>query len=230
MVDSLVEEHAEQGQQEAELLNNEQVSEPEETGSAASASAERNSGDNIRLYQPRGQQPVSAAESGTGAEVAAVEETDATEAAPAATAELSEQDATGQSDEDDQASSTRTFDAIVNGGLKLVELLDKSIEQTPKAYEQWFTLMGGKWLMPELSARTQQRATDLTRSWLQRMQQELLKMGEDQSRMNQVLERTRRLENIAEKVLKYGEQYIPQPVMTEMLKTLNRLESLRRKS
>lgn len=123
-------------------------------------------------------------------------------------------------------SSTASFDAIVTAGAKLVDALEKAINHTPKTMEKLFKYSGAQLMAPALSAKLQARATDKTRSRLQKFQLDFINLGADPEKLDQLLENTRKLEAAVENTLAISQSFLPASLRDELTRSLARLRGL----
>ena len=126
--------------------------------------------------------------------------------------------------------STKTFDAIVQTGANLVDALEKAIGLMPNLMDNLFKYTGAKMMMPALSEKMQEAATEKARAKLQKIQLDLINKGADPEKLDQLLEKTRALEKVAADTLKMGDKYIPAKLKAELTKALSQLQTLRNKN
>lgn len=122
--------------------------------------------------------------------------------------------------------TTASFDAIVNAGAKLVDALEKAINHTPKTMDRLFKYSGAQLMAPGLAEKMQARATDTTRARLQKMQLDFINLGADPSKLDQLLEQTRKLEATVETTLSIGGKFLPASLREELKNSLGKLRKL----
>ncbi len=125
--------------------------------------------------------------------------------------------------------STASFDAIVNAGAKLVDSLEKAINHAPELMDKLFKYSGIKIMAPGISEKMQSRATDRIKSRLQKLQLDFINMGADPAKLDQLLEKTRKLEALVETTLATTGKYLPASLKDELKRSLKRLKDLRKK-
>lgn len=150
--------------------------------------------------------------------------TDVPETAVEEQAQPQEQEQEDQADQEQE--TTKTFEAIVNAGATLVNLLDTAIDQTPTVMDKLFKYSVAKMLMPEFSDKMQQLATDNMREQLQKWQANFINLGSDPAKLDQLLEQTRALEAMTISAMTAGERYLPVSLKEELQRALRELEKL----
>ena len=122
--------------------------------------------------------------------------------------------------------STASFNAIVTAGATLVDPLEKAINHTPKTMEKLFKYSGAQLMAPALSEKLQTRATEKTRSRLQKFQLDFINLGADPDTLDQLLEKTRKLEATVENTLAISQSFLPASLRDELKSSLARLRGL----
>lgn len=128
--------------------------------------------------------------------------------------------------EPETKASTASFDAIVNAGAKLVDSLEKAINHTPKTMDKLFKFSGAQLLAPALSGKIKARATDKTRERLQKLQMDFINMGADPDKLDQLLEKTRKLEAAVDTTLVISGKFLPTSLREELKRSLANLRGL----
>lgn len=122
--------------------------------------------------------------------------------------------------------STASFDAIVTAGAKLVDALEKAINHTPKTMDRLFKYSGAQLMAPALSEKLQAQATEKTRSRLQKFQLDFMNLGADPDKLDQLLEKTRKLEATVENTLTISQSFLPASLRDELKRSLAKLRGL----
>lgn len=123
--------------------------------------------------------------------------------------------------------SPKSFDMIVTAGANLINALEKAIVHVPNLMDNVFKYTGSRLLMPKFSAMVQDKATEKSLQLLRKWQTDFINLASDPSKMDQLLDHTRRLEGFAGNILAKGGNYLPDPVKMELLKAYEQLRNLR---
>ena len=81
-------------------------------------------------------------------------------------------------------------------------------------------------MAPALSEKLQTRATEKTRSRLQKFQLDFINLGADPDTLDQLLEKTRKLEATVENTLAISQSFLPASLRDELKSSLARLRGL----
>jgi hypothetical protein len=124
--------------------------------------------------------------------------------------------------------TTKTFELIVQSGANLVNALEQAINYIPSLMENIFKYTGAQLMAPSLSEKMQKAATDRAKKRLQKLQMDFINSGSDPEKLDQLLEKTKRLEKMAIEAVRVGDKYMPSQVKNEIVKALNQLHNLRK--
>lgn len=125
--------------------------------------------------------------------------------------------------------STKTFELIVTAGAQLVDGLQKAIDHVPGVVEGLFKYSGGKFIAPVFSQKMQEAATTRASQRLQKLQLDLINQGADPAKLDELLEKTRKLERLAGQVLEYGGKHLPSAVKKELSNSYAQLKKISRR-
>lgn len=126
--------------------------------------------------------------------------------------------------------STKTFDAIVAAGAKLVAALDKASSHMPDMMDKVFKYTGASIVAPAWSEKAKTSATERTQKRLQKLQLDIINAGSDPSKLDNLLEKTKRLEAMAANAIAYSDRHIPTHIKVELKKSLATLQEIRQNS
>lgn len=132
--------------------------------------------------------------------------------------------------EPETLASNKTFDAIVTAGAKLVEALDKASTHMPDMMDKVFKYTGASIMAPAWSEKAKTSATERTQRRLQKLQLDIVNAGADPAKLDNLLEKTKRLEAMAANAIAYSDRHIPANVKAELKKSLATLQEIRQDS
>jgi hypothetical protein len=125
------------------------------------------------------------------------------------------------------AETSKTYELLVQAAANLIDVLEQAGNHVPGAMNTLFKFTGTQLFAPLLSEKLQRSATEKTHQQLQKLQNDLLKLGSDPATLNVFLERTRRLEKMAVEAVLLGDKIIPERLKVELLKALEKLRELK---
>ncbi len=131
------------------------------------------------------------------------------------------------SPKDNPPDSSKAFDAIVNAGANLVNQLEQAIEYIPNLMDNIFTFSGSKFVMPKLSKKMQEAATNKSRNALRKLQTDLINQGSDPEKLNQLMKKISKLEKTAYNLINVGGSYIPESLKKELIRSFTEIQKLR---